>query len=104
MSSRPFEPFAYISSHPQGFPYGGVEPTPEFVREVADMLRDPGDERMVARWVAERIEEYGSQYARLVFDLQGNGPFCSHCGSIAGVCGHLERAIGDDEGRTEVGA
>ena len=97
MSRARFEPFDYLSSHPQGFPYGGVEATPEFVREVSDMLRDPQDDRAVAQWIVERIEEYGAQHARLVFSVEGNGPFCSYCGSIAAYCGHPGRAIKDDD-------
>lgn len=93
MSRPAFDPFDYITSHPQGIPGKALEPTPEFVREVEAMLSDSGDSRSVARWIAERIEEYATQWARPVFDTSGNGPFCSACGAIGAICGHPERSI-----------
>lgn len=97
MSAARFEPFDYLSSHPQGFPYGGIEVTPEFVREVEEASRDHQDPRALAQWIVERIEEHGAQHARLVFSAKGNGPFCSYCGSIAGLCGHPEKALKDND-------
>lgn len=97
MSRQPFEPFGYISSHPQGIPLKTVEPTPAFVREVEWMLDDASTSREVAQWIADRIEEHGSQHARPVFSMEGNGPFCSYCGAIGAICGHPDRAIGSTE-------
>lgn len=100
MSRPPFDPFIYITSHPQGIPGTALEPTPEFFREVEGMLLVADTPREVAQWVAERIEEYATQWARPVFDMGGNGPFCSACGAIGAICGHPERSIiADDEGR-----
>lgn len=92
MSAR-FSPFSYVTSHPQGIPRKIVEPTPEFVREVEWMLDDANSPREVAQWVADRIEEYGAQFARPVFSVEGNGPFCSYCGAIGAICGHPERSL-----------
>lgn len=102
MSAREaFEPFQYVTSHPQGIPTGVVEPTPEFVREVEWMLRDADSPREVAQWVADRIEEHGSQHARPVFSMEGAGPFCSYCGAIGPICGHPGRSLGSTEAEVE---
>lgn len=87
-----FMPFVYITSHPQGIPSGVVEPTPEFIREVEWLLLENPTPREIAQWVSDRIEEHGSQHARPVFSMEGNGPFCSYCGAIGPICGHPERA------------
>ena len=95
MSARQaFEPFTYITSHPQGIPLKIVDPTPEFVREVERAMDDSATPRELAQWVADRIEEHGSQHARPVFSIEGSGPFCSYCGAIGAICGHPDRAIG----------
>lgn len=96
MTTRePFRPFDYISSHPQGIPLKNVEPTPAFVRDVEWALGTIGDNPLeLARWIADIIEEHGSQFARPMFSMEGNGPFCSYCGTIGAICGHPERAIG----------
>lgn len=88
-----FRPFDYISSHPQGIPLKTVQVTPEFVREVEWMLEEQAGPRDIAQWIVERIEEHGAQNARPVFDMEGNGPHCSYCGTIGAICGHPERAV-----------
>lgn len=93
MSREPFDPFTYITSHPQGIPLKIVEPTAGFVREVEWAMEDCETPRRLAQWIADRIEEHGSQHARPVVDMGGNGPFCSYCGAIGAICGHPERAI-----------
>lgn len=100
MSREPFQPFTYITSHPQGIPCKIVEPTPEFVREV-EWAMEGASVREVAQWIVDRIEEHGSQHAREVMDMDGNGPFCSYCGGLGFMCGHPERSLNSSVGEVE---
>lgn len=99
MSAPWFSPFTYLSSHPQGVHKGKVEPTPEFIREVeAAVTLAEGDSKRLAQWIVDRIEEHGAQGALLVFDHEGNGPFCSYCHSLAAwSCDHPERSLAGRE-------
>lgn len=99
-----FTPFAYITSHPQGIPGTAVEPEPQFVREVvAAMEQHADDPREMARWICERIDEYGVQMARPVFEIDGTGPDCSYCGALGAICQHPSRAgMGADFAGTAV--
>lgn len=87
----PFRPFAYVydGRQVQQLVAIGVEPTPDFVYEVRRALDDhEGNPVGLAKWICERIEEFGNQDARPVFDMQGNGPSCSWCGALAMLCQH----------------
>jgi hypothetical protein len=63
--------------------------TKKFIAHVQDNLGTP-DERAVdaADWVLNLMERYAAQYARPVFDMEGNGPQCSLCSMIWPLCGH----------------
>jgi hypothetical protein len=99
---------------------GIFEPTPErpvmrrppkmiasksFIREVRDMLDEAdGDETKVADWIADKMERFGARTAQPIFDMKGNGPGCSWCGTVWPLCGHHHQSeelnedeAGDDE-------
>lgn len=78
-----------------------VEATSQLVLETRIALEETGgDPERMAQWVAERIEEFGALQSQPIFDMEGNGPICSWCGTIWPLCGHSERSevLGDDGG------
>jgi hypothetical protein len=62
----------------------------EYVAEVAAVLDlDHDTAERVADYVLAEIEREGTFRATLTFDDEGNGPFCSWCRAIGGLCYHL---------------
>jgi len=67
-----------------------VTATREYVAEVAALFDlDSGTAERVADYVLAEIEREGTFRAALTLDSEGNGPFCSWCGAIAGLCYHI---------------
>jgi hypothetical protein len=62
----------------------------EYVAEVAALLGlDSETAERVADYVLAEIEREGTFRATLTFDDEGNGPFCSWCRAIGGLCYHI---------------
>jgi len=74
--------------------------TDQLVLETRVALEETGaDPVRMADWIAERIEEFGAIQAAPTFDMEGNGPMCSWCGSLWPLCGHGRRSevLGDED-------
>lgn len=73
----------------------------KFIREVRHALDIADDEkaREVADWAIDKMERFGARTAQAVFDMEGNGPMCSWCGTTWPLCGHHHQAqaIDDEE-------
>lgn len=77
-----------------------------FVDRVMAELDVPDRERanVMADWIVNFAERFGAYQAAPMFDMDGNGPRCSWCGTIWPLCGHhhmtgrnLEEDDDDDE-------
>jgi hypothetical protein len=67
-----------------------ITATREYVAEVAALLNlDPDTAERVADYVLAEVEREGTFRAKLTFDDEGNGPFCSWCRAIGGLCYHI---------------
>ncbi len=70
----------------------------EYVAEVATLLDlDSETAARVADYVLAEIEREGTFRAILTFDDEGNGPFCSWCRAIGGLCYHIAGGGADAE-------
>lgn len=69
---------------------------------VTECTRPDGslDTEALADWILNAMEQYGAQYARPVFDMEDNGPSCSHCGAFWPLCGHHLTSKVDNEEET----
>lgn len=93
-----FMPLAYESPRPVGAK-PRVHATDQLIYETERALEDTqGTPEQMAQWIAERIEEYGAMQSMPVFDMEGNGPMCSWCGGIWGLCGHaaISEVVGSE--------
>lgn len=84
-----------VMSRPPAF-----QATKKFIQEVQDELGLTDDQAPAAAdWVLNKMERYAAQYARPVFDMEGNGPQCSMCSMIWPLCGHhhLSAELDEDE-------
>lgn len=72
--------------------------TKEYVNYVSRTLQidDLDFAARIADFTVREIEHYGAKSAALYFDDEGSGPWCSWCGSLAGLCKHIMRN-GEDE-------
>lgn len=70
-----------------------------FVDRVMVELDVPDRERaeVVADWIVNFAERFGAHGARPMFDMDGNGPQCSWCGTIWPLCGHHHMSGALDE-------
>jgi hypothetical protein len=85
-----------VTGEPRALTLGDLQRKPsttatrEYVAEVAALLDlDRETAERVADYVLAEIEREGTFRARLVLDEEGNGPFCTWCGAIAGLCFHI---------------
>ena len=69
---------------------------------VSEYTRDDGtlNTEALADWTLNAMERFGAQYARPVFDMEDNGPSCSHCGAWWPLCGHYHFSEVDNEEET----
>ena len=69
---------------------GRYQATRKVIREVMDVtgITDEAKAIEVADWLVNKMERYAAHTARGVFDMDGNGPQCSWCGTIWPLCGH----------------
>ena len=59
------------------------------------------DTEALADWTLNAMEQYGARAATPVFDMDGHGPQCSHCGAIWPLCGHHHTSEALDDDTTE---
>lgn len=93
MSAGEFDEIMQWSSgvkRPVMAPPPPVVATSKFIREVRAALGIADDDRAreAADWIVDKMERFGASTAEPVFDMQGNGPRCSWCGTIWPLCGH----------------
>jgi hypothetical protein len=72
---------------------GRMVATIDYVRQVEHhlCLDDRALSQRIADFTVAEIERVGKQSAVMYFDDLGQGPFCSWCGQITGLCSHVMR-------------
>lgn len=85
-----------MTAEPRALTLGDLQRKPsmtatrEYVAEVAALLDlDSETAERVADYVLAEVEREGTFRAMLTLDEEGNGPFCSWCRSIGGLCYHI---------------
>lgn len=58
-------------------------------------LISPEDAAEVADYLAAEVERVGGSDARLVFLVDGTGPFCSWCWALGGLCRHIAGGLSE---------